>query len=68
VNTAIVKAKMVASLLVVGVMSLLFAQIGLGHHSGEMFEPEKTVVLSGTVKEFRYINPHSWLIVGIESD
>ena len=38
------------------------------HHSGEMFEAEKTVSLTGVVKEFRYINPHSWLIVDIDND
>jgi hypothetical protein len=35
----------------------------LGHHSGSMFEPTKTVTLTGVVKEFQYTNPHSWLIV-----
>ena len=38
------------------------------HHSGEMFEREKTVTLTGTVKEFQYINPHSWLIVDIDNE
>ena len=38
------------------------------HHSGEMFESERTVTLSGVVKEFRYINPHSWLLVDIDND
>ena len=38
------------------------------HHSGEMFEREKTVTLTGTVKEFQYINPHSWLIVDIDNN
>jgi Family of unknown function (DUF6152) len=33
------------------------------HHSGAMFEPEKIITLRGTVKEFEYANPHSWLWV-----
>jgi len=33
----------------------------LAHHSGAMFDPTKTVTLDGTVKEFQYTNPHSWL-------
>ena len=45
-----------------------FSLPGLTHHSGEMFESERTVTLTGVVKEFRYINPHSWLIVDIEND
>ena len=41
---------------------------GAAHHSGEMFEREKTVTLTGVVKEFQYINPHSWLIVDITNE
>lgn len=60
--------KTARSMPVVGIAFLLVAQPGLGHHSAEMFERELTVTLSGTVKEFRYINPHSWLIVEIENE
>jgi len=38
------------------------------HHSGAMFEPEKTVTLKGVVKEFEYTNPHSWLWVTVTND
>lgn len=31
------------------------------HHSDAMFASDKEVVLSGTVKEFQYTNPHSWI-------
>jgi Family of unknown function (DUF6152) len=31
------------------------------HHSGAMFEPTKSVEFDGTVKEFQWTNPHSWL-------
>jgi hypothetical protein len=40
----------------------------LAHHSGAMFESEKTVTLKGTVKEFEYTNPHSWLWVVVTDD
>ena len=41
----------------------------LAHHSGSMFDPTKTVTLEGTVKEFQYTNPHSWLqIVVVGTD
>ena len=33
------------------------------HHSAAMFDFSKTVTISGTVKEFQYTNPHSWLQV-----
>ena len=38
------------------------------HHSGAMFEPEKTITLKGVVKEFEYTNPHSWLWVTVTND
>jgi uncharacterized protein DUF6152 len=31
------------------------------HHSDVMFDSQKEVVLNGTVKEFQYTNPHSWI-------
>jgi hypothetical protein len=31
------------------------------HHSGAMFEPVKAVEFEGTVREFQWTNPHSWL-------
>jgi hypothetical protein len=39
----------------------VLASPALAHHSGAMFDPTKTVTLEGTVKEFQYTNPHSWL-------
>jgi len=35
----------------------------LAHHSAAMFDHDKKVTLQGTVKEFQYTNPHSWLQV-----
>ena len=35
----------------------------LAHHSFAMFDRDKIVTLQGTVKEFQYTNPHSWLQV-----
>jgi hypothetical protein len=37
------------------------------HHSDAMFAPDKEVVLSGTVKEFQYTNPHSWIQLVVPS-
>ena len=31
------------------------------HHSFSMFEAQKEVVLKGTVKEFQWSNPHTWI-------
>jgi hypothetical protein len=33
----------------------------LAHHSFAMFDNTKDVVLDGTVKEFQWTNPHTWV-------
>jgi len=33
------------------------------HHSYAMFDATKTVALNGTVKQFQFTNPHSWIQV-----
>ena len=35
----------------------------IAHHSFAMFDPAKVVTLNGTVKEFRWVNPHVSLFV-----
>jgi hypothetical protein len=35
------------------------------HHSATMFDQVKEVTVEGTVKEFQYTNPHSWLLVDV---
>jgi hypothetical protein len=35
------------------------------HHSFAMFDATKDVTLKGTVKEFEWTNPHSWLRVTV---
>jgi hypothetical protein len=37
----------------------------IAHHSAAMFDDKKEVTLTGTVKEFQYTNPHSWLLVDV---
>lgn len=38
------------------------------HHSVAMFDHDKKVTLHGTVKEFQFTNPHSWLQVMVTGD
>lgn len=40
----------------------------LAHHSGAMFESERTLTMSGHVTHFDYVNPHSWLYVNVENE
>jgi hypothetical protein len=43
--------------------TLLAALPALAHHSFASFEMDKTQTVSGTVKEFQWTNPHTWIIV-----
>ncbi len=44
-----------------GLAILLAGMPLLGHHSFAGFDLSKTVTLTGTVKEFQWVNPHSWI-------
>jgi Family of unknown function (DUF6152) len=37
----------------------------LAHHSFAMFDGEKKVTLEGTVKDFQWTNPHSWIMLTV---
>ena len=45
-----------------------FTAPAIAHHSFAMFDDTKTVTLSGTVKEFEWVNPHSWLRVTVNDE
>ncbi len=43
----------------------IFVVPASAHHSFAMFDATKEVTMSGTVKEFEWTNPHSWLRVTV---
>jgi hypothetical protein len=45
-----------------------FTAPAIAHHSFAMFDDQKTVTLQGTVKEFEWVNPHSWLRITVNDD
>ena len=50
---------------------VLFAALAavpvLAHHAGAGFSQE-TKVISGTVKQFQFLNPHSWIQVNVTDE
>jgi hypothetical protein len=44
-----------------GLAASIIAAPALAHHSTAMFDQTKVTYLSGTVKQFEWINPHVWL-------
>jgi hypothetical protein len=57
------KRVLLASAMAVGLMAP-----ALAHHSPAAFEPTKTVTLVGTIKEFRWQNPHTWIEIMVPNE
>jgi hypothetical protein len=51
-------------LLAAGVV--LATQTVIAHHSASMFDDEKVLELTGTVKELQWTNPHIWIQVVVD--
>ena len=49
-------------------VGLAFAVPAWAHHTHAMYEPEQRITLNGTVKEFQWINPHSWLYLIVTNE
>lgn len=57
-------ARLVAS----AVIALVCAAPLVAHHSAAGIDRSKSVVINGTIKEFRWANPHSWIDVNVPND
>lgn len=44
-----------------GIAVCLLAGPALAHHSFAMFDQDKTLEMTGMVKEVEWVNPHSWI-------
>ena len=45
---------------------LLAATSALAHHSNSAFDPDKVVVLTGTVTQWKWTNPHVWIFLSVD--
>ncbi len=52
----------------IGLAAILIALQAAAHHSGAMFDDDKSVTLSGTVKSFQWTNPHCWIQLLVPGD
>ena len=52
--------------LLAGCALLVSSQVLVAHHAGTMFSDEVKEI-SGTIKEFQFTNPHSWIQVMVEA-
>src|SRR5450755_2637192 len=56
-----------ASLLMAGVLVVTGGRT-LAHHSFAMFDRQNQVELEGIVKEFRFVNPHTFIYLSVKQD
>lgn len=59
------KISMFACLVVV---ALIAAGSAAAHHSAAMFDRDKQVTLTGTIVQFEWTNPHSWIQVDVPNE
>ena len=57
------RRKMSAAKLAIATLVLLWQPAAEAHHSFGKFDMARTITLTGTVKEWTWANPHTWLIV-----
>jgi hypothetical protein len=38
------------------------------HHAATVFDRDKTIVVEGTVREFRWTSPHAWILLDVPRD
>jgi len=53
---------------VIAMAAMLTASSAIAHHSFAMFDQSKTVTLQGTVKDFRWSNPHVFIQLLVKND
>lgn len=51
-----------------GLVALLTAGTAAAHHSAAMFDRDKQVSLTGTIVQFEWTNPHSWIQIDVPND
>jgi len=52
----------------IAIAAILTASSAFAHHSFAMFDQSKVVTIQGTVKDFRWTNPHVFIQVMVKND
>jgi hypothetical protein len=51
-----------------GIAAALLVAPAFAHHSFAMFDQSKVLYMPGMVKDFEFVNPHTWLHLAIVND
>ena len=57
-------ASMKTGLLIIA--ALLTTSSVLAHHSNAAFDGDKVIVVKGTVTEWKWVNPHVWILLSVD--
>jgi hypothetical protein len=57
-----------AALTILAALGALTALPALAHHSNSAYQVDEIITLTGTVKEWRWSNPHTWLFLTVEGE
>jgi hypothetical protein len=60
--------RMQSTIVLVAFISTALTSATLAHHSFAMFDTAHPIEISGTVKEFRFVNPHSVVVVAVRGE
>lgn len=50
------------------VLTSIATSTAVGHHSPAVFDRTREIKLMGSIKEFRWSNPHSWIELNVRND
>jgi hypothetical protein len=49
-------------------LGLLLSLPAISHHSNSSYQVDQIITITGTVKEWRWSNPHTWLLLTVEGE
>jgi len=50
------------------ILGFLLPLPAMPHHSNSSYQVDEIITLTGTVKEWRWSNPHTWLFLTVEDE
>ena len=57
-----------AQLAALAALVVALASPARAHHSNSAYQVDEIVTLTGTVKEWRWMNPHTWIYLDVKND
>ncbi len=59
------KIQRISTMAIAAVAAMIGAGSASAHHSTAMFDMNKNVILQGTIKEFQWTNPHTFIYIDV---